>query len=134
MHGPDPREPSPDHFDDRNVVLFNHASIVEPDVAPEGVTVEARIPAHYDDEHDQTPTATIWEFVETDSQPTPEAATRDEANPPRSNVEDIQREADPPTLQLDVDSIVILDIHRMKPFYTQMSTRRVRHNKSHLLF
>ena len=134
MGGPDPDEPSPEHVDDRNVVLFNHASIVEPIVAPEGVAVEARIPAHDDDEDDETPTVIIWELVDTDSQRQPEAANRAESDAPRGNIEDSEREDDPPTLQLDVDSIVVLDIHRMKPFYTEMPTERVRHNKSDLLF
>ena len=50
MGGPGPDETSLEQVDDRNVVLFNHASTVEPIMAPEGVAVEARIPAHDDDE------------------------------------------------------------------------------------
>ena len=74
----------------------------------------------------------IWELVDTDSPPQPKASVRAEGDIHRGKIEDPKREDEAPTLQLDQDSILVLDIHRMKPIYTKMPTERVRHNKSDL--
>ena len=132
MGGPNHQDPSQPQVDDRNVVLFNHASIVEPIAIPDGVAVEARIPSHDHDEDDETPNVIIWELVDTDTPRQPEPVSGADVNTRRRRVENAVREAVPPTVRLDVDSIVVLEIHRMKPIHTKMSTQRVRRNKSDL--
>ena len=132
MGGPDHQDPAQPRVDDRNVVLFNHASTVAPIVVPDGVAVEARIPSRDHGEDDETPDVIIWELVETDPPRRPEPVHRADANARQNRVENAEQEEVPPTLQLDVGSIVVLEIHRMKPVHTTMSTQRVRRNKSDL--
>ena len=132
MNVQEQNESSEEQVEDRNVVLFNHASRVEPIVVTDGVTIEARLPSQNDEDDDENPTITVWELVEADSQGEPEVATTADIKTHQDRTADPPQENLAPTLQLDIDSIVVLDIHRMKPAYTKMSTERQRHNKSDL--
>ena len=129
MNVQDKSASSEESVEDRNIVLFNYASRVEPFMVPHGVTVEARLPLHNDEDDDEISTITVWEFVIADSQGQPEVATAPDIEALHHGSADAPQEDLPPSLQIDIDSIVVLDIHRMKPVYTKMSTERVRRNK-----
>ena len=117
--------------DERNVVLFNHASRVQPIEVPDYATVEARIPPRNGgDDHNST--VTIWELLDEDPRGHATVAATASANTHQDGTGNGGREAVLPTLQLDADSLVVLDIHRMEPIYTEMPTESVRINKSDL--
>ena len=133
MNVQDKNGSSQESVEDRNIVLFNHASRVEPIIVPDGITIEARFPLYNDEDDDEIPTITVWELVIADPQGQPEIATTPDINACQNGSANAPQEDLLPTLQIDIDSIVVLDIHRMKPIYTKMSTECVRRNKCDIL-
>ena len=98
------------------------------------VTVQARIPPRIAGDYDENPTVTIWELAEADPQGRPQVVTTASVNTHQDITSNGGPETVSPTLQVDTDSLVVLDIHRMKPIYTEMSTDRERLNKSDLFW
>ena len=105
MNFQDQYGPEQERVDDRNVVLFNHASRVEPTVMLGAVTVQARIPPRIAGDYDENPTVTIWELAEADPQGRPQVVTTASVNTHQDITSNGGQETVSPTLQVDTDSL-----------------------------
>ena len=108
----------------QNVVLFNHASHVEPILVPSGTSLDVRMPRTDDDDFIDEDVL-IFEETNSDSvnQPQAETTTAKDVQPDQM-AENAGNES-PPTLRLHLDTRVVHEIKNMEPQFTNLPVRRV---------
>ena len=119
-----------------NVVLFNHARGVEPYGLPAGSIVEVTLPSRTPSEADDDYYYRIFVSETVPSSPGQEESTAKEGMSPRRSVQLFdeflegkpQEEENRPTLRLDLESVVVLNIKAV--CYDSSSTHVTRHRQT----
>ena len=109
----------------QNVVLFNHASHVEPILVPPGTNLDVSMPRTDVDDDFINENILIFEETNSDTvnQPQPETSAATGAQPDQM-VENAGGEP-APTLRLHLDTRLVHDIKKMEPQFTNLPVRRV---------
>ena len=118
--------------DGRNVVLFNHARVVEPHSLPEGTSIEVRLPPRgLDDSDDWYGGIVVWETVPSNLPEAEPGAPKGEGRrgPIRILMEDgpdeVEKEEEP-TLRLDINSLEVLTMEAVAYTTKELSVSRHR--------